>query len=241
MRSESRSIRAAIMLTAVVASLAPSARAETPADRGARVLTRAEQAQLTPGEVLERLREGNRRFVTGTRTVRDHSAQVRAAVAGQHPKAIVLSCIDSRIPVEDVFDQGIGDVFVARVAGNFENTDILGSMEYACKVVGAKLILVLGHENCGAVKAAIDGVVMGNLTAMLENIEPAVNSLASYPGEKTSANPEFVHLVAERNVRMTMTDILERSPILGELVSAGDLGIAGALYSMQTGEIEILD
>jgi carbonic anhydrase len=206
-----------------------------------RVLTQAEQAKLTPDEVLRMLTEGNARFAAGKLTRRDHSAQVRSAAEGQFPKAMILSCVDSRIPVEDVFDRGIGDIFVARVAGNFENTDILGSMEFACKVSGAKLILVLGHEKCGAVKAAIDGVVLGNITPMLENIKPAVDSLSYYTGDRTSANPEFVHLVAEQNVRMTMENIRKGSTILNDMVEAGDLRIVGGLYAMETGKIEMLD
>ena len=138
-----------------------------------RVRTQQEQDVLKPEDVARLLRVGNQRFVSGTLTSRDHSAQVREAAGGQFPKAIVLSCVDSRVPVEDVFDLGIGDIFVARVAGNFENTDILGSMEFATKISGAKLILVLGHEDCGAVKAAIDQAQLGNITAMLENIKPA--------------------------------------------------------------------
>ena len=167
-------------------------------------LTQEEQAKLTPDEVLRLLKEGNRRFVAGTLTTRDYSKQVREAANGQFPEAIVLSCVDSRVPVEIVFDRGIGDIFVARVAGNFENTDILGSMEFACKVSGAKLVLVLGHEHCGAVKAAIDGAVLGNITPMLENIKPAVDAISSYQGRKSSDNPEFVHRVAVKNVRLTV-------------------------------------
>ena len=205
------------------------------------VLTREQQSRLTPDEVLKRLEAGNQRFAAGERTVRDHSKQVRAAAGGQYPKAMILSCIDSRIPVEDVLDQGIGDVFVARVAGNFENTDILGSMEYACKVSGAKVVLVLGHEHCGAVKAAIDGVVLGNITAMLENIRPAVESVSGYAGPRTSDNPEFVHRVAEQNVRLTMDRIRERSPILKAMEDAGEIRIVGGLYEMKTGRIDLLD
>ena len=132
-----------------------------------RVLTQEEQAQLTPEQVLTLLKEGNQRFVAGTLTARDHSKLVREAALGQYPKAVILSCLDSRIPVEDVFDRGIGDIFVARVAGNFENTDILGSMEFACKLAGTKLIVVLGHTACGAVKGACDDAKLGNLTGML--------------------------------------------------------------------------
>lgn len=206
-----------------------------------RVLTQEEQQALTPDQVLRLLKEGNQRFVTGTVTSRDHSAQVRKAAGGQFPKAMILSCVDSRVPVEDVFDRGIGDVFVARVAGNFENTDILGSMEFATKVSGAKLVLVMGHENCGAIKAAIDGAELGNITAMLDNIKPAIESLSSYEGDQTSANPEFVHLVAQKNIRLTIDHIRERSSILSDMEEQGQLKITGALYDMDTGQIDFLD
>ena len=206
-----------------------------------RVLTQEEQAKLTPDEVLRLLKAGNQRFVAGTLTSRDHSAMVRQAATGQFPKAMILSCVDSRIPVEDVFDRGIGDIFVARVAGNFENTDILGSMEFACKVSGAKLVLVLGHEHCGAVMAAIDGAELGNITPMLENIKPAVAALSSYEGVKTSKNPDFVHKVTEKNVRLTIADIRKQSPVLKQMEDAGDIKIVGGLYDMATGEIDFLD
>lgn len=212
-----------------------------PTPRTDRVLTAQEQQALTPDEVLARLRGGNDRFVNGSKTTRDHSALVRDAAGGQAPKAIVLSCVDSRVPVEDVFDQGIGDIFVARVAANFENTDILGSMEFATKVSGAKVVLVLGHENCGAIKAAIDNVQLGNITAMLENVKPAVAAMADYPGEKTSSNSEFVHLVAEKNVQITMENIRTKSPIVAGLENEGKVKIVGALYNLKTGEVEFLD
>ena len=218
-----------------------SALAQSSSPRVERVLTQAEQEALTPDEVLQLLKDGNRRFVSGSVTSRDHSAQVREAAGGQFPKAMILSCVDSRIPVEDVFDRGIGDIFVARVAGNFENTDILGSMEFATKVSGAKLILVMGHEDCGAIKAAIDQAKLGNITEMLENIKPAVESLSDYEGDQTSANPEFVHLVAKANVRLTMADIRKRSGIIKGMEAQGQLAIAGALYDMKTGAIEFLD
>jgi carbonic anhydrase len=205
------------------------------------VLTSEEQAALTPVQIFDLLKEGNQRFLTGDVTERDHSAQVRHAAHGQFPKALILSCVDSRIPVEDVFDNGIGDVFVARVAGNFENTDILGSMEFATAVAGAKLILVMGHEDCGAVKAAIDGAELGNITAMLQNIRPAIESFPDYDGDKTSANDEFVHMVTEKNILMTMADIRGRSPVLKELEDKGELKIAGALYDMQTGSVEFFE
>ena len=206
-----------------------------------RVLTQAEQDALTPEAVLNLLKDGNKRFVSGTLTARDHSKLVRDAALGQFPKAVVLSCLDSRIPVEDVFDRGIGDMFVARVAGNFENTDILGSMEFACKVSGARLVLVLGHEHCGAIKGAIDGVELGNITPMLANILPAVKHFSSYEGDKTSANEEFVDLVAEQNVRMTIEDIRKQSPILQKMESDGQLKIVGAMYDMNSGKTTFLD
>ena len=204
------------------------------------VLTREERDQLSPADVIELLKDGNQRFVSGTLTSRDHSKQVREAVAGQHPKAVILSCLDSRIPVEDVFDRGIGDIFVARVAGNFENVDILGSMEFGCKVAGARLILVLGHEDCGAIKGAIDKVELGNLTAMLANIRPAVDHFTDYSGDMSSANDEFVQMVAEQNVIMTVARIREMSPTLRELEESGDLKIIGGIYAMETGEVKLL-
>jgi carbonic anhydrase len=215
--------------------------AESHAPRMSKTLTQGEQQELSPADTLQLLRQGNERFVNDDLTSRDHSAQIRSAALGQFPKAMVLSCVDSRIPVEDVFDLGIGDIFVARVAGNFENTDILGSMEFAAKVSGARLILVLGHEDCGAVKAAIDNAQLGNITPMLENIKPAVESLSDYDGDQSSANSEFVHLVTERNVELTIADIRKRSPILKEMEAQGELKITGALYDMHTGAVAFLD
>ncbi len=204
------------------------------------VLTKAEQDALTPDMVIQSLKEGNERFMRNDLTARDHSAQVRKSVKAQFPKAIVLSCVDSRVPVEDVFDRGIGDVFVARVAGNFVNEDILGSMEFACKVSGSKLILVMGHEHCGAVKAAIDDVKLGNITPMLTKIKPAVD-LVEYEGERTSKNQEFVHLVSESNVRNTIAKIRSESQILREMEESGEIKILGALYDMDSGEVNLLN
>jgi carbonic anhydrase len=215
--------------------------AEAPPAQVNRVLSAAEQAALTPEDVLVIFQQGNARFVSGTITSRDHSALVREAALGQYPKAIVLSCIDSRIPVEDVFDRGIGDIFVARVAGNFENTDILGSMEYATKISGSKLILVLGHTECGAIKSAVDGVELGNITAMLARIKPAITSLANYTGEKSSGNEEFLRLVTEQNVRLTVDNIRAHSPIIRELEQTGAVRIVGAIYDMHTGAVDLLD
>ena len=215
--------------------------AESSAPRIERVLTAEEQAALTPDQVLSALKAGNKRFISGTITSRDHSALVRDAATGQFPKAIILSCVDSRIPVEDVFDRGIGDIFVARVAGNFENTDILGSMEFATKVSGAKLILVLGHTECGAVKAAIDGAELGNITEMLENIHPAITAFDSYPGEKSSSNTEFVKMVTEKNISLTIDDIRTRSAVISELEQEGKIKIVGALYDMDSGAVNFIE
>jgi carbonic anhydrase len=222
-------------------ALAGAALAESDTPVVGHVLMQHEQQALTPDDVLRILKAGNQRFVSGTLTKRNHTAQVRAAAGGQLPEAMILSCIDSRIPVEDVFDRGIGDVFVARVAGNFENTDILGSMEFATKLSGAKLVLVMGHEDCGAIKAAIDRAELGNITAMLENIRPAIDALSGYTGDKTSANPEFVHLVAKKNVTLTMDRIRKRSPILRTMEEQGQIKITGALYEMTSGRINFFD
>ncbi len=204
------------------------------------VLTAEQQAALTPDEVIQMLKEGNERFMTNDLTARDHSAQVRKSTNAQYPKAIILSCVDSRVPVEDVFDRGIGDVFVARVAGNFVNEDILGSMEFATRVSGSKLVLVLGHEHCGAVKAAVDDVKLGNITPMLEKIKPAVEAI-NYSGERNSENAEFVHMVCESNVQHTISQIRKNSPILKEMEENGEIKIAGAVYDMDNGKVTFLD
>lgn len=204
------------------------------------VMTKEEQAALTPDAVVQDFIEGNKRFHSGVKTVRDHSEQIRKAVPGQFPKAVVLSCLDSRVPVEDVLDQGLGDIFVGRVAGNFVNEDLLGSMEFACKVAGAKLILVMGHQHCGAVKGAIDDVKLGNITAMLAKIKPAVQMSQDFAGEKTSKNDEFVEHVSENNVKYAMQQIREKSPILKEMENKGEIKIVGAFYRLTDGTLEFV-
>ena len=206
-----------------------------------RILTQAEQQALSPEEVFSMLRVGNQRFVAGTLTLRDHSAQVRKAALGQFPKAIILSCVDSRVPVEDVFDRGIGDIFVTRNAGNFVNVDVLGGMEFACKVAGAKLILVLGHEDCGAIKGAIDKVKLGNLTTMLENIQPSVTHVADEAGRETSAHEGFVQKVAKQNVRDAIANIRKFSPVLLNLERQGKIKVVGGIYNMNSGEVKFFD
>lgn len=203
------------------------------------VLTKEEQDALTPDMVIQSFKEGNEKFMNNDLTARDHSKQVRKSTNAQFPKAIVLSCIDSRVPVEDVFNKGIGDIFVARVAGNFVNEDILGSMEYACKVAGSKLVLVMGHEHCGAVKAAVDDVKLGNITPMLSKIRPTVEAI-DYDGDRTSKNKEFVHLACESNVKNTVEQIRKNSPILKEMEENGEIKIVGAVYDMDDGSVDLL-
>ena len=206
------------------------------------IMTKAEQDSLTPDHVLQQLQDGNERFNTGNVTQREHSEAIRkAATGGQFPKAMVLSCLDSRVPVEDVFDQGIGDVFVGRVAGNFVNTDLLGSMEFACKVAGAKLIIVMGHQHCGAVKGAIDDVHLGNITSMLANIKPAVEMSKNFEGEKSSKNEAYVKLVAQNNIRNTVTQIRAKSEIQKEMEAKGEIKIVGAFYTLRTGKLEFVN
>ncbi|MDA9069660.1 carbonic anhydrase family protein [Algibacter sp.] len=204
-------------------------------------VTKQVQEALTPNNVLQDLLEGNNRFVNGSMQAVDNAALVNQTVGGQFPKAVVLSCIDSRVPVETVLDQAIGDIFVARVAGNFENIDILGSLEYSCKVAGSKLVLVLGHESCGAVKAACDGVELGNITDMLANILPAVKqSSDDVEGELSSANEAFVAKTVENNVKLTIERIRERSSILKQMEDDGDIQIVGGVYMLSTGKVEMV-
>ncbi len=202
--------------------------------------TKDEQASLTPDAVLVDLLAGNARYAAGELTLRDIRAEVAASAGGQYPKAVILSCIDSRVPVEQVFDQGIGDLFVARVAGNVENEDIIGSMEFATKAAGARLVMVLGHGSCGAVMGACDGVELGNLTGLLGKIRPAVESTIGVEGERNSKNAAFVAKVIEANVRRTVADIRASSKILAELESSGKIRIVGAVYSMDEGKVVIL-
>lgn len=206
-----------------------------------KAITKHIQTEMTPNVVLRDLLEGNQRYVNNSLTSFDVSSLIEQTKRDQFPKAIILSCIDSRIPVEMVFDQTIGDVFVTRVAGNFENTDILGGMEYSCKVIGSKLVFVLGHENCGAVQAACDGVELGNITAMLENIMPAAKQASEeVEGIANSSNKEFVAKTVENNVRLTIERIRKKSLILAEMEQNGEIVIVGGVYSLQTGKVTML-
>jgi carbonic anhydrase len=228
---------------ALVLSAAPAvAQVDVPEDAEAMTQTAETQAALTPAEALEMLKEGNARFVSGEMLDRDYMAQVAQTAGGQYPFAVVLGCIDSRVPPEIVFDQGIGDLFAPRIAGNFENTDILGSMEFATAVAGSKVVVVLGHTSCGAVKGACDHVELGNLTHTLAHIAPAVYAVRDdVAGPYTSSNPTFVQAVAEENVQRTVVDVLERSPVMAELVEAGDLIVVGAMHDVATGEVTFYD
>ncbi len=202
-----------------------------------KVITKEEQQALTPDKVMTLLKEGNDRFVKGELTVKDFPKQIIEASKGQYPKAVILSCLDSRVPIEKVFDRSIGDVFVARVAGNIINEDILASMEYGCKVSGAKVIIVLGHTDCGAVKSAIDNVQMGNITELLAKIRPSIDSLGPYSGEKTSKNKDFVEKVCDENVKTAIDNILLHSPILKEMDDKGEITIEGGVYDINTGKV----
>jgi carbonic anhydrase len=203
-------------------------------------INKENQDALTADSVLQDLLDGNARFVENNANTVDTNALVEQTVGGQYPKAVVLSCIDSRVPVELVFDQTIGDIFVARVAGNFENVDILGSLEYSCKVAGSKLVFVLGHESCGAVKAACDHVELGNITALLDNIQPAVKLAESQvSGAHDSSNTEFVNKTIENNVQLTIDRIREKSPILKEMEANGEIKIVGGVYHLSNGKVSL--
>lgn len=197
------------------------------------------QAAMTAETSLQELKDGNQRFLDNKKASRDLNEQVKDTSKGQYPFATILSCIDSRVSSELIFDQGIGDIFSARVAGNFVNEDILGSMEFACKLAGTKVVVVLGHTACGAVKGACDDAKLGNLTAMLGKIKPAVNAVAE-PADaslRNSKNIEFVNNVAEKNVYLTIDKIREDSPVLAEMESNGEIKIVGAMYDINTGVV----
>lgn len=205
------------------------------------ILTAEDQAGMTPGEIVGRLKKGNENFMNNNLTQRDHSAQRRKAMIGQYPKAIVLSCVDSRVPVEDVFDLGIGDIFVARVAGNIENADIVGSMEFATAVAGSKVVIVMGHTACGAVKSTIDEVDakslgMNSLADLLDEIEPAIKE-TEFEGDRTTKNVEYTDLVITNNAMRTVKNIREQSPTMAKMEYEGKIMIVSAVYDMETGKV----
>jgi len=204
--------------------------------------TKDSQSSITPSIAMELLMEGNKRFMDGKSVARDLHKQVSDTGSGQFPFATVLSCIDSRVSSEIIFDQGIGDIFSIRIAGNFVNEDILGSMEFACKLAGTKVILILGHTSCGAVKGACDHAKLGNLTAMLSKITPSVDSVLepADQSERNSSNISFVNAVAQQNVKMTIERIKNESPVLNEMLQSGDIEIKGGMYDIHTGRISLL-
>lgn len=203
--------------------------------------TKETQANLTPRKALEILQEGNLRFIKNLKVQRDLLEQVNDTREGQWPFATILSCIDSRTSSELIFDQGLGDIFSIRIAGNIVNTDILGSMEFACKIAGSKLIVVLGHTKCGAVKGACDHVEMGNLTELLAKLQPSVYQEKETKSDRNSKNKAFVENVAQINVKRNVKNIIERSFILEQMVENGEIGVVGAMYNIETGEVEFYD
>jgi carbonic anhydrase len=206
-----------------------------------KTLTKETQAAITPRMALDLLKEGNKRFVSNLKVNRNLLQQANETSDGQHPFAVVLSCIDSRTSVELIFDQGLGDVFSIRIAGNIINEDILGSMEFGCKVAGSKIIVVLGHSKCGAIKGACDHLEMGNLTALLSKIQPAVYDEKTIINNRSSKNDEFVEKVSAINIKRTVHAIMERSPILKEMIETGAIGIVGGSHDISTGNVSLYE
>ncbi len=203
----------------------------------AAALTKAQRDKLTPDEIIAMMKRGNERFRSGKKSTQDFLAQQRASAKGQYPAAVILSCIDSRASAETIMDLAIGDVFNARVAGNVANDDILGSMEFACAAAGAKVVLVMGHTACGAIKGAIDDVQLGNLTGLLARIQPAVKATA-YQGDRSAKNNAFVDAVARRNVELTMENIRKGSSVLSDLKAKGTINIVGAMYDIASAKVD---
>lgn len=205
-------------------------------------MTQEEQQSATPDSILAELMAGNRRYVANNTSGPDVQTRIAKTAGGQYPKAVILSCLDSRVPVELVFDQGIGDLFVGRVAGNVVNKDQLGSMEFATKLSGSKLVMVLGHSDCGAIKGACDGAELGNLTSLLGKIKPAIEAVDGFEQDQCSTgNREYVNAVVQQNVKLAIATIREQSPVLVELEQAGAIKIVGAYYDLRTGEVSLLD
>ena len=206
-----------------------------------RTLTKELRDKITPLQAIDILRAGNKRFVDNLKVNRNLLQQVNETSEGQHPFAVILSCIDSRTSAELIFDQGLGDVFSVRVAGNIQNADILGSMEFSCKVAGAKIAVVLGHTRCGAVKGACDHVEMGNLTTLLHKLKPALEAEKSVTSNRNSGNAEFVEKVATLNVHVTVKQALKNSPILKEMIEKGEIALIGGMYDVETGLVDFYD
>ena len=229
-----------LLISAFLITL-PAAAEEAVPKKRVDVQTAESQSSMTPQKALTLLKEGNQRFITDTRYERDLRAKALILADGQFPYAAILGCIDSRASHELLFDAGIGDLFSARVAGNFVNTDILGSLEFATALAGAKIIVVLGHNQCGAIKGACDHVEMGNLTHTLSNIAPAVYSVEGFKGQRNSKNEAFVEAVAHANVELTVDNIIERSPVIKDLIDKGQLMVVGAMLDIATGKVTFLE
>jgi carbonic anhydrase len=206
-----------------------------------KTLTKEMQSAITPTMALNLLKDGNKRFVNNLKFNRNLLQQANETSDGQHPFAVILSCIDSRTSAELIFDQGLGDVFSVRIAGNIVNEDILGSMEFGCKVAGAKIIVVLGHTKCGAIKGACDNVELGNLTSLISKIKPAVDQEMITSNNRTSSNASFVENVAELNVSLSVKNILLQSPIIAEMVKNDEIGIVGGVHDISTGEVKFFE
>lgn len=206
-----------------------------------KTLTKEIRDAITPSQAIDLLKKGNERFVSNLKMNRNLLQQVNETSEGQHPFAVILSCIDSRTSAELIFDQGLGDVFSVRIAGNIQNEDILGSMEFSCKVAGAKIVVVLGHTKCGAIKGACDNVKMGNLSVLLDKMKPALDSEKTVVENRNASNSEFVEKVAALNVRNTKKEILTKSPILKEMIEKNEIALIGGMYNVDTGEVNFYD
>lgn len=206
-----------------------------------RTLTKEMQAALTPSQGIALLKEGNKRFVNNLKMNRNLLEQVNETSTGQYPFAFILSCIDSRTSAELIFDQGLGDIFSGRIAGNVLNDDILGSMEFACKIAGSKVIVVLGHTKCGAIKGACDHVEMGHLTGLLEKIQPVIASEKETTGNRTSGNPDFVENISRLNVKHVLMQIPRRSTVLNEMLQNGEIALIGGIYDVETGKVNFFE
>jgi carbonic anhydrase len=227
-----------LVCTCAVSS-APGALATQLAPNLSESLTKEQRDSMTPAQVIDELKKGNERFRSGKMATRDYLAEKRSSAAGQYPAAVILGCLDSRVPAEIIFDTGIGDTFIGRVAGNIVNDDMLGSMEFACGVSGSKVVLVLGHTACGAVKGAIDDVVLGNLTGLLARIKPAIPA-TKFEGEKSGKNAAYLDAVARMNVTLSLAEIRRRSPILEDMEKKGKILITGAMYDLTTGMVQFV-
>ena len=234
LRAKTTTLAFVALLTVLLTSTAVRA------DRVTSVMTAETQADVTPAKALTMLRDGNVRFVSGNATDYDYIAQIKQTAKGQFPFGTVLSCLDSRIPPEIIFDRGIGDLFVARVAGNFTNDDILGSFEFAARLGGSKLIVVMGHTECGAVKGACDAAQLGLLSTTLASINPAVTAVEGHD-PRTSKNTAFVQAVTEMNVRLTMKTLRDRSVVLRQMIDSGEIDLVGAMYDINTGKVTFFD